>query len=906
MKKKILLVILSITGLNVFAQYEASNWYFGENASLKFNLGNNTITRPTDGQLNTREGCASISDDFGNLLFYTDGVTVWNKNHGVMQNGFGLNGDSSSTQSAIIVPKPQDQNVYYVFTVDNGLDGFNYGLNYSEIDITLDNGLGSVIVKNTNLLPICSEKITAVLKDCINKSIWVVTLASENGNEPFFNTYHAFEVTSTGISTSSIKSSFNLFISDARGYLKLSPDGTKVASANVRDGLFIYDFDVATGILSNEQQVQINTNNGSLFPYGIEFSPNSQLLYVHSSNDFFDQQNPNNGNDPSNHSSTLTQFNLDETDIQATQITIENRQLYRGGLQLGPDGKIYRALSASYNEGLPFLGVIQNPNAIGFGSNYTHNAISLAPFNSSQGLPPFIASFFNTEIDIIKNGESSSNLALCDGDTYTLTADNIIGASYTWTKDNVILPETDFDLEIFAAGRYQVYIDPNNGDCAIEGQAFVEFYPNPDAFNHTLLQCDEDGLLDGLTLFNLSEATSNLTGGAIGRTTKFYTDASRATQVNATQFDNTSNPQTIYVEVINNQTGCTSFSELTLSVSVTDASNAVLPAVCDDDGIEDGFHIFNLNDANNTILNGIPTIGLNISYFETYNDALLEQNPLNTTYTNTVPYAQTIYARVENANNCYGISEVYLTVHQLPDIDTEETVPYCLNFFPNTISVNAAILSGSPNDYLYSWSTGESTYEIEINNQGTFNVTVTNANGCSKTRTVTIEPSNIATFESIKIIDVTANNTITVLVSGEGFYEYSLLNSNNTVVVPYQESNVFENVTPGIYRVFVKDIKNNCGVVNEEVSVIGFPKFFTPNDDGIHDTWQIIGVSEMFQPNTKILIFDRFGKLVKELDPIGNGWDGTFNGGKLPSDDYWFSVKLQDGRTFKNHFTLKY
>ena len=103
----------------------------------------------------------------------------------------------------------------------------------------------------------------------------------------------------------------------------------------------------------------------------------------------------------------------------------------------------------------------------------------------------------------------------------------------------------------------------------------------------------------------------------------------------------------------------------------------------------------------------------------------------------------------------------------------------------------------------------------------------------------------------------------------------------------------------------MKDVKNDCGAVSQNVSVIGFPKFFTPNNDGYHDTWQIYGISTMFQPDTKIKIFDRYGKLLKQLDPLGQGWDGTYRGKKLPSDDYWFVVELQDGRIFKSHFYLK-
>ncbi|WP_418603332.1 T9SS type B sorting domain-containing protein [Hwangdonia sp.] len=902
MKKIAIFLISCLIGLNGFAQSEAANWYFGFGGGIKFNQVNNSVTSVSDGQLFTNEGCASISDSSGNLLFYTDGTRVWNKNHATMLNGLGLYGDSSSTQSAIIVPKPDDDNIYYIFTVDNGLDGNDFGLNYSQVDMTLDGGLGAVTTKNTNLLQRCSEKITAVLKDCITKSIWVLTLASENGDADIFNTFHAFEVNNLGVNTTSVASTFSLFVSDARGYLKLSPDGEKVACANVRDGLYLYDFDAATGVVSN--QLQLNLPSVNYASYGVEFSPNSQLLYVHSYNNFFDFETPANNNIPSNHTSSLLQYNLLASNISTSSFVIDDRELYRGGLQLGPNGKIYRALSATYNDGLPYLGVINNPNGVGFSANYSHNAISVSPNNSSQGLPPFIASFFNEKIDIIKNGRNSINLALCINDTYTLTADQITGATYSWTRDGNPLTESDYDLVVTQNGHYEVYIDPNNGDCAIEGEAFVVFNPNPEAFNHTLLQCDEDGTADGLTLFNLNQANAVLTNNVSGLSTRFYTDAARTAQVDGNAFTNTSNPQTIYVDVVNDATGCFSPSELTLNVSVTDSGDTQLIA-CDDDGAEDGFFNFNLSDADSAIVSGLPT-GLTIAYYETYDDALLETNNLGTSFTNTNPYSQIIYARVENANNCYGISEVALTVNELPDIETEALAYYCLNFFPDTIALDAAVINDSPSNYTYSWSTGESTYQINVNQAGTYNVTVTNANGCTKQRTIVVDPSNIATFETIEVVDATQNNTITVLVSGEGVYEYRLLDENNVVYAPYQESNMFENVSPGIYTLTVRDIKNNCGTVQDLVSVIGFPKFFTPNNDGDNDTWQVQGISGMFQPNTNILIFNRFGKLIKQLNPLGDGWDGRFNGEKLPADDYWFAVTLQDGRIFKNHFTLKY
>ncbi|MFV9550519.1 T9SS type B sorting domain-containing protein [Algibacter sp. PT7-4] len=905
MKKTVLFAIFSLFGLLIYSQNEASTWYFGYNSGVKFDLGDNTVSALSDGKINTFEGCTSISDQDGDLLFYTDGITVWNKNHDVMSNGTNLFGDPSSTQSAIIVPKPNDANIYYVFTVDNHGSGEPHlGLNFSEIDVTLDGGLGAVTSKNINLLQECTEKITAVLKDCVTEAIWVITFSSPDGISDNYNTFHAFEVSDSGVNTTPVSSTFGLSVNDVRGYLKLSPDGTKMACANTSDGLYLYDFDTTTGIVSNQQPLPI-TGSANV-PYGLEFSPNSNLLYVSASNDFFDFGNPANNEILSNHRSQLIQYNLADPDVTGSAFVVDNRQLYRGGLQLGPNGKIYRALSATYTQGLPFLGAIENPNEIGAACNYNHNAVNLSPFNSSQGLPPFISSFFNTEIDIIKNGKSSINLDICDGGSYTLVADDISGATYSWSLNGTPLPETSNNLYIFNAGHYEVIIEPNNGDCILEGQAFVNFTPNPEAYNHNLLQCDEDGTTDGITYFNLNEANNVLTGNIPNRSTKFYLDAARLNEVNGDAFINSTNPQTIFVEVINDISGCNSFSELTLEVSTTDVNDAELTN-CDDDGIEDGLHTFNLNDADAIIFNGLPT-GLNVSYYETYNDALLETNSLAPTYTNTTPYSQTIYARAENANNCYGISDVLLTVHELPNIKTEDFVYYCLNSFPNTITIDASVINDSPSNYTYNWSNGETNYQTEINEVGIYTVTVTNSHGCSKTRIITVDPSNIASFETpaFNVTDATQNNTITVFVSGEGTYQYSLTDENNNTIKPYQDSNFFENVYPGIYNVLVRDIKNDCGTVNKPVSVIGFPKFFTPNNDGVNDTWQVLGVSSLFQPNSKIHIFDRFGKLLKQILPTEPGWDGYFNGQILPADDYWFSVKLQDGRVYKNHFTLKY
>ncbi|WP_055444410.1 T9SS type B sorting domain-containing protein [Lacinutrix himadriensis] len=135
-----------------------------------------------------------------------------------------------------------------------------------------------------------------------------------------------------------------------------------------------------------------------------------------------------------------------------------------------------------------------------------------------------------------------------------------------------------------------------------------------------------------------------------------------------------------------------------------------------------------------------------------------------------------------------------------------------------------------------------------------------------------------------------------IIASGDGDFEYSINGVN------YQNSNYFSNVEGGTYTVFVKD-KDGCGQDYTEITIIDYPKLFTPNNDGYNDHWQIEGVAKF--PNATILIFDRYGKIIKQLSPSSLGWDGTFNGNTLNTNDYWFTVDLGNGKSFSGHFTLK-
>jgi len=372
MKNLLITIILFVFSFSLTAQKEANYWFFGEFAGLDFSNGSPVAI--TNGALSTMEGCSSISSPTGTLQFYTDGIKVWNRNNQQMPNGYGLLGDPSSTQSGIIVPKPGSTNLYYIFTVDdvgNGNGGTN-GLNYTLVDMTLDGFKGDVVTTQKNVLltkPLC-EKVTAV-GHSNGIDIWVIS--HKWGTDSFYS----YLVTEGGVTQDPIISSSGTVISgednNAKGYMKVSPDGEKLAKANAGlKTVEIFDFDNTTGVVSNGFLDYITVTD----PYGIEFSPNSSRLYV---NSWYVGAN------------VLYQYNLEAGTPQSiidsrVQITTGTE----GSLQLGPDNRIYVAQNQS-----SYLSVINAPNELGNDCAFQWAAVSLSGKNSRWGLPPFIQSFFS-------------------------------------------------------------------------------------------------------------------------------------------------------------------------------------------------------------------------------------------------------------------------------------------------------------------------------------------------------------------------------------------------------------------------------------------------------------------------------------------------------------------------------
>ena len=594
-----------------------------------------------------------------------------------------------------------------------------------------------------------------------------------------------------------------------------------------------------------------------------------------------------------------------QTQVLGTQDPTAFTVTYHANLPDAQSGN--NPLSVPYQNTNPneniFIRIQNNANTNCFDTT----AFSLTVFDSPTANPVPTVELCDT-LDDGDDANGQLQITLTDFDTLVLDGqdETLFDVSYHLSLDDAEVNANPISSPYYntTAFSYPVFVRIENNlntNCFDTTEFTVNVNPIPQGFNSTLIQCDEDGANDGLTTFNLNEANTEITNGGSGLSTKFFLTLDNAEnsidEISAFPFINTENPQIVYAQVIDDVTGCFDVTQISLEVSLTSGSDANL-SLCDDDGNEDGFRVFTLSDATPIILSGLPADYI-LVYYETYQDALIEQNPLPNNFTNTEAYNQTIYARIENNNQCYGVNQLDLTVFELPQLQEDDQTFFCIDSNSDPVTIDSGVI-GNPSDYTYQWSSGQSTNAIDIDEGGTYTVTVTNNNGCSQSKSITIVNSNVATINDIIINDVSSNNTVTILASGEGDYEYAL----DDEFGPYQDDTTFYNVSPGFHTVYVRD-KNGCGIASQIISVIGFPNFFTPNDDGYNDTWHVFGINTPSQAGSEIYIFDRYGKLLKQLLYNSEGWDGTYNGNPMPTSDYWFYIKLSDNRIFRGHFTLK-
>jgi hypothetical protein len=756
------LIIATLLIGNLFSQKEYNNWYFGIFAGVTFNTPDGEPVAVLDGKTYNRGqisklltcpyGVSAISDIKGNLLFYFDGIDVYNKRHEIMKNGDQMMGHGkqadhyTGTQSGMIVPFKFSDSLFLLFAMSQiDLKGY-----FSIIDMSKENGFGEVIVKDSLLNTMntwVGEQITTT-RHKNGKDWWVIFRQSKKINYFKEIVYYSYLVTEKGVSTNPVVSKLgtNGTMGDG-GELKFSPDGKKIAQGYY-DETMLYDFDNNTGVISNRINLGVSA-------WGVEFSPDGSKLYTSGyMQSVTSVQN-------------LYQFDLNnktEKEIQKSRIKLDSGKLFidnfytSHSIQLAPNGKLYISQHSGfcdddYNDTncLHYhLGVINKPNLKGNNCDFNMRGVYLGGkghFNGF-GLPNGISSYFNVDVT------ASNNSPVCPGDTLFLFADSKDSVTYEWTGPNgftsnlrnPIIPNASPDM----TGEYKVTVTLHNLNGTATTNVLVNIPPKPKIIGSTEICIGDSSLLKSAKkyinyLWSTGEITDNITVSKIGQYWLEVIDTNGCRGRDTINISNYPNPafqiagitticegdSTILAESTNNinfkylwSTGETSYK---ITVKTSGKYKLI---VTDKLGCRDSAEVeVKVIPFLNAQINGNPILCKGSSN-------VLTAEPIGSGFKylwSTGDTSQSInidkpgryWVKVTLNDNCTDSAFIDVKEVPIPQFSITGDSLFC----PGRTSILLV-----QNDYQsYLWSTGDTTKSISVNTPDIYSVTVTDTNGCSGT-----------------------------------------------------------------------------------------------------------------------------------------------------------------------------
>lgn len=684
LRLKLLSFLLLLSGTWAYGQWQnglwigkqAYNWHFGNFSGLNFNT---TPPTPLPTTVSLYEGMGSMSDAEGNLLFFTNSMSIWNANEEIMENGDNLAGDDDPAQSGLIVPAPSQPGKYYVFHQYDFWQGI-LGLHYSEVDMSLDGGLGAVTA-NKNILVTApnTEKLTAV-HHADGEQVWVISFNGSFVNPT--NDYLAFLVTPEGVNTTPVISSVgqveNFY---GFGQLKASPDGTKLAYISGIGGGYLcqlFDFNNETGEVSNPRDF---SSLISTWGFGIEFSPNGKYLYLI---DTSLDDNP----------TYVYQLDLTASDeaaiLASTTVIHESTDLHYAGLQLTPEGKILVS-SQSLSELYDSLSIINYPNNPGFATGFESEVFgpNEGPVNvNAAGLPTFIQSYFESGILYEQDGK-------CPGSSVIFSTLRIPGiTSIEWDFGDPDSGEDNLSSELEPthtfnnSGTFIVTATITSNGAQQTATTEVIISPVPEVTIpsvEVLRECDNGSGTAEFDLYGLTPFILN------GQSLEQYSVIYYATEEDLMSDNPIPNPQNfltsgqeIFTLITNNISGCKSI--LSFNLEVAPLPLAVSPGSISKCGDETGTAGFNLTALNTHILAGQDTEDFSISYHASVGDA--ESGIAISVPENFSSSGQAVYAKViDNLTDCYSIVSFDLISEETPSLasslDYEGCPPFNLESIVN-------------------------------------------------------------------------------------------------------------------------------------------------------------------------------------------------------------------------------
>lgn len=770
-KRYNLLIIICLlcifSQINLFAQQEEYNWYFGINAGLDFSTTPPTAT--TNSAMSQWEGCAVASDRDGNLMFYTNGINVYNKNHQLMLNGSGLLGNNSSNHSAIIVSHPGNKNRFYIFTTS--YQGNSNGLRYNIVDMTGDGGLGEIISKNNLLYTPSSEKILCV-KHANGKDFWVLT------HELNSNRFRIFSINKDGLNTTpSIQSIGSIHTNtsataNAIGYIRSNSTGQKIALAVYSlNFVELFDFDNSSGTLSNPITLSTTEFN---WVYGLEFSPDDSKLYV-------SKLSP---------PSKIFQIDLSSNDaaqMLATMYIVDSStvQYEWGALKKAPDGKIYIA-----RDNKTVLSIINNPNQSGAACNFVKSGISLNNKRSGLGLPTFLiwSDGYPLEFSI------SSNSEICEGDTLKLFSSSVSGGSYSWSGPNgfTSYSQNPFipNAKVLHSGDYKLNVSDYLGNY---GSKTIRVVVNPKPMvnlirNHEI--CFGEAIKIG----------SNASGG--GSNFRYYWQPQ--TDID---FTNIAEPTvkpiktTKYYLVLENEFGCQTIDSVQVVVkSKPEIELGKDLVICSGDSIEIG--ALAKNGLEPYFYKWDPEEGLSSAYIP---------KPL------VSPKQTTMFVlTVIDKNGCQTNDSILVIVNEKPVVNAGKDLTLC---YGESIKIPTYTIGGTQ-PYTYQWSNSSTLDKDNVEqpiaspkHTTTYFLKIIDKNGCINYDTITIKVNPQLVVNAGRDTSVCINSAIELngfVSGGSSPYQFIEWFPKEFLINPYSLKPIFKSDKIGVHK-YVLEVTDSSG-----------------------------------------------------------------------------------------------
>ncbi len=852
MKKGInrLVIFISICLISIqgFAQKEANVWYFGDRVGLDFNSGTPKLL--TGGGFNYRQGTASIADSKGNLLFYTNGETIRDRNHNIMPNGTKLLGGHRVAQPALIVPAPNSQSLYYVFNIsDHWID---YGLGYSIVDMSLNGGLGQVTHRTIRLFQRPTQKMAAI-RHCNNKDVWVVS--TESGT----NNFYAFLVTQEGVCSSPIISSagqtqYNVDY----GSLKFSPDGSKLVNTMGAFDTEIFNFDRATGQVTLWKSIPLINRDRKGYAssyYYSSFSPDGTKLYCTSG--FVRALD--------GRCAKVVQYDLNAADISASLTVLHDNSRRKnaapfercqsggiGALQIGPDGKIYITnYTAGSDSGILYLHVINAPNKAGTACNFVENGFYLNGKKGRLGLPNFIESYFDT------------NNTGCTSPTFNVT----VKADFAY-QDSCSNQAITFVNRSSSSGNNQRYFwdfgDTNSSNNTSIQENPTHEYSTSGTYTVTLvvqsrLGCLGEPVSDTIRQQLVIYPTPSVSFGADTSLCEGETLVLDATNANATYLwqDNTTGstyevtqPGLYWVKATIGQCSTTDTIEVTYNPLTTIALGKDT-TLCEGEVLV------------------LDATTANAAY--QWSDGSTNST-LQVTQTGTYWVALTV-------DHCSTTDTIQVAYHPLPSTKLPTELILCEG---ETTNLDVTLPNAT-----YVWQDQATDPTYKVTKPGTYWVTIT-TNNCSITDTIQV----INPVPNVHIGNDTTiclGTTVTLnAYTPNATYLWSDHSTQATFNVSQAGAYWVEVTVDGCTATATIEIQEKDCTTSLEM-----PNVVTPNQDGKNDVFAPIRSNNIRSMNTRI--YNRWGKEVFSTDQLTIDWKGTTHSGNIvPNGVYFWVIKYTD------------